>query len=163
MLGDDGLTGERRLVNLEVGRLYQGTVGRNFVADFDNNDVADDNVLTRHLDHLAVAAHLDGRLLAQRRKHVELLCGVHLEPEAYRCGKHDGKDDADSLDKITVDGCQRERNDSCDKQDFNDRVLVFLKIEFPKGSPLGRSKRVLAMLLAALNYFVIRQSARITE
>ena len=56
--------GERRLVYLQVGRLDKSSVGRYLVADFYYNNVAHDNVLACHLHHLAVAAHLYGRLLA---------------------------------------------------------------------------------------------------
>ena len=112
MLGDDRLARERRLVNLKVGRLYQSAVGRYLVAHLYYYYVANDNVFPGNLHHLAAAAHLHGRLLAQGCEHVELLGGVHLEPEADGGGQHDGQDYADGLDEVAVDGGQAERDDS---------------------------------------------------
>ena len=110
MLGDYRLAGERRLVNLQVGRLYQRTVGGYLVTHFDDYYVAHDDVLARHFHYLAVTAHLYGRLFAKGGEHVELLCRVHLEPEADCRGQDDGQDNAHALDKLAVDASQGQRD-----------------------------------------------------
>ena len=109
------LAGERRLVYLKVGRLNKISVGRYFVAYFYYDDITNNNILTCHLNHLAVAAHLYGRLLAESRKHIKLFCRVHLKVKSNGGGKDNGKDNAYRLNVVVLDDGKSERYNRCKK------------------------------------------------
>ncbi len=106
------LTGECRLLDLEVDRFHQATIRRDPGAHFEQDDVAGNQVGGRDLANVAVAADAHGR-------HCQLLEGGHrpLRPvlldEPQRGVQHDDGQDHDGVLKVA----QESRDDGGDNED----------------------------------------------
>ena len=122
------LTRQRRLVHLEVNGLKQTAVGRHFVTRLHDDDVAHHHLAPRNLMHTALAHHLHRLLLVHLREHIELLSGIALKIKPYGSGEENGYDDAYCLHEIVLHKSQNERNSGGNKQDADDRILIFLEI-----------------------------------
>ena len=154
----DGLTRERRLIDVKPDAVEQVAVGGNLSAGIEHDDVADHDVALRHLTGLAATDDLHGLIVIDLIEDGKLLLGIVLEPEGEARGKQDGDEDADRLKEhgrrlaetvIFIEGNadgQQARN----QQDDDERVLKLLQEFLPQGFFLGRGKDIGAMQASAL-------------
>ena len=119
------LSGQARFVDLQRDGFDELSVGRDFLAGVQDDDVADHDVLAGYFVDFAVSDDGDGRLLTHLVEQVELLVGVVLEVEADAGGQEDGEEDADGLGVLVFGDGDDEREDCRYQQDADDGVLEF--------------------------------------
>ncbi len=117
--------GQARLVHLQRDSFDELSVGRDFLAGVQDDDVADDDVLAGYFVDFPAPQDGDGRFLAHLVQQVEFLVGVVFEVEADAGGQEDCEEDADGLGVLVFNDGDDEREDRSYQQDADDRVLEF--------------------------------------
>jgi hypothetical protein len=94
-----GLSGQRRLVDPQVGGVHQPEVRRHHVACLEEHDIARYNVACRDLPGQAVADDASEWRTHLPKRGNSALCAVFLE-NADGSVQHDNDDDCDRVDDI---------------------------------------------------------------
>ena len=126
------------------------SVGRHLVACLHDDYIAYDHFSAWYLDDFPLAHHLYGLFLAQLGEDIKLTGCIALKDKSDCRRQKDGKDNTYCLYKILLDEGQCQRDDSCNQQDANHRVLILLQIQGPHRLSLGWCQHVLTMLKTAL-------------
>ncbi len=92
------LARERRLVKHQIHCLQQLSVGRHLLARLEQNDIAHDHLTARHLMHIAVTNHLDGRIVIHLVEAAEGLLVLPLKDVAHTRGEQHSDGDTYRLE-----------------------------------------------------------------
>ena len=150
------LAREGALIDLHLCGFEQLTVGGDFIASSQQDEVADDNFAARNLRLAAISDDTNGIqvvLLVQER---ELPVCFLLEPESETGGQGDGYDNAHGLEerrgirtkaKILI-ARNADGQDGRHEQNNNEGIGKLLSQLAPPGSPFAGSEDIGAMSLA---------------
>ena len=153
--GNHRFAGQIRLIYLQRNSLEQRTVGRHFLARFQNDDIAHHHILAGYFLYVSVANYLDQRFFVDGVQQVELLVGIVFKEEADTRSQQNGGNDTDGFGVFVLDNRDYQRKQGCHQQYFYDRILKFLQIKFEKRRTFRRSQQVYSMRGAALAHFFI--------
>ena len=87
--------------------------------------------MARNLHHLTITAHLYRLLFAECRKQIKLLGSIALKVEAHGSGKENSHEDTYGLHEILFDESENEGYESRHKKYLDNRVAIFIQIQFP--------------------------------
>ena len=88
------LASEGTLVNGEVETVDQFAIGRHFLACIKNDDIAHNDVATRHLGDVSRTHDLDLNVVIGLVEQAEFLIGIDLDQKAHQRCQHNGNKDA---------------------------------------------------------------------
>ena len=120
-----------RFVNLQVVADDEFSIGRHLVAHFHEHYISHHHIVARNLHHLTIAAHLNRLLFAERREQIKLLGSIALKVEAHGSSKENSHEDTDGLHEILFDKSKDEGYESRHKKYLDNRVAIFIQIQFP--------------------------------
>ena len=151
MLGDwQGLASKLGFVDLKSDRLQYGSVGRNFFAQFQKDDITHDNIPARNSAICAIPENLDGNFVVDLVENVELLIGLILIEEGKRGSKKNGNDDANALNKMTIGSACNYSDDRRNHQNADHRIIKLFEIKFPPRISFAGGQNICTMEASAL-------------
>ena len=150
--------GQRRFVDLQRHGFLQNSVGRHLFAAFEQDDVADHDLFFRDLGDGSVADGFHRRVVVGAVQHVEFLHRVVFEPECDAGSQEDRAENADRFGEFIMYETDPERQHGRHQQDADDRIVEFFDEQAPQRFAFRRGEQVGAVLFAASDYFVLRES-----
>ena len=164
-LGTEGFAGQGRFVDGELHRFEQLSVGRDVVARADHHDVAHHDVTFGHLDRVALTNHAHRLFVVHLVEDLKFLIGFELEVEGQSRRKQHGDKDTYRFEKdrgFLVEteelvARDEQREDACDEQDDDDRILKLFEETLPKRGFLRGSEDVHTVARTAFLHFARRK------
>ena len=163
-IGFHGSFGYHRLtckigfVYLQGNGFQQFTVSRDFLAGFQNNNIADHHILTGNFLYAPVTDNLYQCFLVHRIQQIELFIGIVFKKETDTRSQQDSSYDTDCFGILVLYYGDNQREESGHQQYSYYRVFKLFQIEFPQRRTLRGCQQVYTMLGTALPYFIVGKS-----